>query len=126
MTKQMTTMEVANKLVELCKQGKNEEVANTLYAPDIVSVEAAAMANLPAEARGREAVAAKGKWWTDNHTVHSASCEGPWPHGDRFIVRFSYDVTNKPSGKRFPMDETALFTVKDGKIVREEFFYVTG
>lgn len=125
MTKQ-TTLEVANKLVELCKQGKNEEVANTLYAPDIVSVEAAAMANMPAEARGREAVAAKGKWWSDNHTVHSATCEGPWPHGDRFIVRFSYDVTNKPSSKRFKMDETGLFTVKDGKIVREEYFYVTG
>jgi ketosteroid isomerase-like protein len=30
------------------------------------------------------------------------------------------------SGLRFQMDETALFTVKDGKIVREEFFYVTG
>ena len=126
MTKQMTTLEVANKLVELCKQGKDREVADTLYAPDIVSVEAAAMGNLPAEARGREAVAAKGKWWTDNHTVHSASCEGPWPHGDRFIVRFSYDVTNKPSGNRFKMDEAALFTVKDGKIVREEYFYVTG
>jgi ketosteroid isomerase-like protein len=84
------------------------------------------MANMSPESRGREAVLAKSKWWADNHTVHSATCEGPWPHGDRFIVRFSYDVTNKPSGKRFNMDETALFVVKDGKIVREEFFYVTG
>jgi ketosteroid isomerase-like protein len=122
----MTTMEVGKKLVELCKQGKNHEAMETLYAPDIVSVEAAAMQNFPAEARGLEAVADKGKWWSENHTVHAATCEGPWPHGDRFIVRFSYDVTNKPSGKRFNMDETALFSVKNGKIVREEFFYVTG
>ncbi|HEX3759666.1 MAG TPA: nuclear transport factor 2 family protein [Kofleriaceae bacterium] len=122
----MTTLEVGKKLVELCKQGKNQEAMETLYAPDIVSVEAAAMANFPAEARGLEAVAAKGKWWSDNHTVHSASCDGPWPNGERFIVRFSYDVTNKPSNQRFKMDETALFTVKNGKIVREEFFYVTG
>jgi ketosteroid isomerase-like protein len=121
----MTTLDVGKKLVDLCKQGKNHEAMETLYAPDIVSVEARAMPGLGAEARGREAVAAKGKWWNDNHTVHSANVEGPWPHGDRFIVRFSYDVTNKPSGKRFQMDETALFTVKDGKIVREEFFYVT-
>ncbi|HEY0481725.1 MAG TPA: nuclear transport factor 2 family protein [Kofleriaceae bacterium] len=121
----MTTLEVGKKLVELCKQGKNEEVMQTLYAPDIVAVEARAMPGLGAEARGREAVLAKGKWWTDNHTVHSASCEGPWPHGDRFIVRFTYDITHKPSGKRLQMDETALYTVKDGKIVREEFFYVT-
>ena len=123
----MTTLEVGKKLVELCKQGKNQEATETLYAPDIVSVEAAPMANLPAEARGREAVFAKGKWWSDNHTVHSATTEGPYPHGsDRFAVRFSYDVTNKPNNKRFKMDEIAVFTVKDGKIVREEFFYVTG
>jgi ketosteroid isomerase-like protein len=121
----MTTLEIGRKLVELCKQGKNHEATEALYAPDIVSVEAAAMPGAPAEVRGREAVFAKGKWWSDNHTVHSATCEGPWPHGDRFVVRFSYDVTNKPSGRRYQMDEAALFTVHNGKIVREEFFYVT-
>lgn len=121
----MTTIEVGKKLVELCKQGKNHEAMETLYAPDIVSVEAREMPGQGAESRGREAVFAKGKWWSDNHTVHSASCEGPWPHGDRFIVRFTYDITHKPSGKRLQMDETALFTVSNGKIVREEFFYVT-
>jgi ketosteroid isomerase-like protein len=122
----MTTLEVGKKLVELCKQGKNQEATETLYSPDIVSVEAAPMANFPAEARGLAAVAAKGKWWSENHTVHSATTEGPWPHGDRFAVKFVYDVTNKPSNQRFQMEEIALFTVKNGKIVREEFFYVTG
>jgi len=121
----MTTLEVGKKLVELCKQGKNAEAMETLYAPDIVSVEAAAMANFPAEARGREAVLAKSKWWSENHTVHSAVTEGPWPNGDRFAVRFVYDVTNKPSNQRFQMEEIALFSVKNGKIVREEFFYAT-
>jgi ketosteroid isomerase-like protein len=121
----MTTLEVGKKLVELCKQGKNHEAMETLYSPDIVSVEARVVEGLPAEARGRAAVEAKSKWWSDNHTVHSASCDGPWPNGDRFVVRFTYDVTNKPSNQRFQMDEAALFTVKDGKIVREEFFYVT-
>jgi len=48
---------------------------------------------------------------------------GPYPNDDRFAVRFLYDITNKPSGKRLTMDEVALFSVKDGKIVREEFFY---
>src|SRR5215831_1039861 len=113
----MTTLDVGKKLVELCKQGKNQEVMQTLYSPDIVAVEAAAMPGLGAEARGRDAVIAKGKAWYDNHIVHSATTDGPWPNGDRFIVRFSYDVTNKPSGKRFTMDETGLYTVKNGKIV---------
>ena len=122
----MTTIDVGKKLVELCKAGKNEEAMKTLYATDIVSVEAGAPPGQSPEAHGIEAVIGKSKWWADNHEVHSAVCEGPFPHGDRFIVRFTYDVTNKPSGKRITMDEGALFTVKDGKIVREEFFYVAG
>ena len=119
----MNTIEIANKLVELCRQGKNTEALTTLYSNDAVSVEAMAMPGMNQEAQGLPAIKAKGEWWMANHEVHSASITGPWPHGDRFIVGFQYDVTNKPSGNRMQMDEAALFTVKDGKIVREEFFY---
>jgi ketosteroid isomerase-like protein len=122
----MTTMEIGKKLVQLCNEGKNHEAMETLYAADIVSVEAGAPPGTSPEAHGLPAVIAKSKWWADNHTVHSAACVGPFPHGDRFIVRFTYDITNKPSGRRMTMDEMALFTVKAGKIAREEFFYVMG
>ncbi|HEX4416754.1 MAG TPA: nuclear transport factor 2 family protein [Kofleriaceae bacterium] len=122
----MTTFEVGKKLVELCNQGKNHEVMETLYSPDIVSVEAASMPGMPAESRGLAAVRAKSEAWGAAHEVHSATVEGPFPNGDRFVVRFTYDITNKPTNKRHKMDEMALFTVKGDKIVREEFFYVTG
>lgn len=122
----MSTLEVGKQLVELCKQGENLQAIKTLYSPDIVSVEASSMPNMPAEMKGMDAILGKNKWWVDNHEVHAATCEGPFPHGDQFIVRFNYDVTNKPSGKRMQMDEAALYTVKDGKIVREEFFYSMG
>ncbi len=118
--------EVGNKYVSLCRAGRNEEALKTLYADDAVSVEAMAMPEMPPEAHGLAAIKAKGEWWTNNHEVHSASVWGPWPHGDRFIVGFRFDVTNKPSGKRMQMEEAALFTLRDGKIVREEFFYPAG
>ena len=122
----MNAFEVGKKLVELCKQGKNDEAMETLYAPDIVSVEAADMGALGRESRGYEAVQQKSKWWSENHIIHLQEVEGPYPHGDRFIVRFKYDVTNKPANRRIQMDEMGLFTVANGKVVREEFFYSTG
>lgn len=119
----MNTMEIANRLVELCKQGKNDEALSSLYANDAVSVEAMAMPGIQQESKGLAAIKAKGEWWVTNHEIHSASVTGPWPHGDRFIVGFQYDVTNKPSGTRMKMDEAGLYTIRNGKIVREEFFY---
>lgn len=122
----MKTMEIANKLAELCKQGKNMEALDTLFAQDVVSVEALAMPDAPQEAKGLAALKGKNEGWLANHEIHSASVTGPWPHGDRFVVGFQYDVTNKPSGKRMQMDEVGLYTVRNGKIAREEFFYDVG
>ncbi len=121
----MTTLDVAKKYVELVKAHKNANALETLFSRDVVSMEAAAPPGGKAESRGVEALAAKGKQWIENHEIHSLSVDGPWPHGNRFIVRFSYDVTNRPSNRRFKIDEAALFTVENDKIVREEFFYST-
>jgi hypothetical protein len=56
--------------------------------------------------------------------VHDSSVRGPFPHGDdRFCALFEFEVTFKPSGQRFKMEEVALYTVEDGKIKHEEFFY---
>jgi ketosteroid isomerase-like protein len=122
----MTTIEIAKKLVEHCNKRENHQAIESLYSPDVVSIEAGAPAGQSREVKGLQAVLGKSKWWEDNHTVHSAKHEGPWPHDDRFVVRFTYDITQKASGKRFVMDEVGLFTVANGKIVREEFFYSMG
>ena len=118
----MSTMDIANQLVDLCRQGKNHE-AKALYAADAVSVEAIAPPGGEREAKGLAAIQAKGAWWRENHEIHSAAVTGPWPNGDRFVVVFNYDVTNKPSGQRMKLDEVGLYTLQNGKIVREEFFY---
>jgi hypothetical protein len=121
----MKTNEVGERLVALCKEGRNEEASRTLYAEDIESVEASPPpGGRERVTRGLGAVLAKGTWWAENHTIHSAEVQGPYPHGeDRFAVRFVYDVTNKPTNRRITMDEIGVFHVANGKVVREEFFY---
>lgn len=122
----MTSQEVAKKYVALVKEGRNAECLDTLFDKDAVSVEAGGPPGMDRTAKGLEAIRGKSKWWNDNHTVHKAEVTGPYPHDDRFAVRFTYDITHKPSNNRMTMDEVGLFTVKDGKITLEEFFYTAG
>jgi hypothetical protein len=115
--------------VAFCKEGKHIEAIEALYAPNIVSIEAQSPPGKPARMDGITAVKGKAEWWTNNHEVHSGEVKGPWPHGDKFIVYFNFDVTPKSgpmAGKRFKMEETGLYTVKNDKVVQEEFFYHMG
>jgi ketosteroid isomerase-like protein len=125
----MSTRDVGKRLVELCKAGENATAIDELYSPKIVAMEVGDMPGFPRRIEGIDAVRKKNQWWTENHTVHSAQVGGPWPNGDRFIVHFKYDVTSKAgpmAGKRMTIEEGALYTVKDGKIAQEEFFYDMG
>jgi ketosteroid isomerase-like protein len=123
----MSVQEIGNKLVAFCKAGQNVESVKTLYADDVESIEAVAPPGASAVTRGRDAVLAANVKWLEAHEIHSATTEGPYPHGtDRFAVRFSYDVTNRASGQRMKLDEIALYTLRGGKIAKEEFFYNVG
>lgn len=122
------TIAVGKKLVELCNQGKTMEVLETLYSDDIVSVEVSGMpeVGMPREMKGIEAIKGKSKWWYDSHEIHSSSAQGPFPNGNQFIVRFEMDITPKEgpmAGQRMQMTEAGLYTVEDGKVVHEQFFY---
>ncbi len=114
-----TTTDIANDLVALCKQGDFATPGEKYWADNVRSIEG--MGDAPVS-EGKEAARGKGEWWTSNHEIHSTGVEGPYVNGDQFIVRFTMDVTFKPTGQRMQMDETALYTLKDGKIVEERFF----
>ena len=119
----MTTHEVADQLIKLCREGKFHEAVDTLYGDDVVSMEASAPPGGSRESKGLEAVKAKGEWWIANHEVHSSKIEGPLVAGNHFAATFTLDVTFKPQNKRFQMQEAAVYKVADGKVVYEEFFY---
>lgn len=118
----MEIAEIAERLVACCREGREADALETLYADHAVSVEAVDMGQ-GRETVGRAAIAGKHAWWESAMEVHEASAKGPFLHGpDRFAVIFAADVTERASGKRIKMQEVGLYTVADGKIVREEFF----
>lgn len=118
----MTTLEIANDIAALCRAGKNLDAVKKHYASDVVSHEV----NDPMKlTKGVEGVAAKNQWWTDNHEVHERKVDGPWPNGDQFALRHTFTITPKATGKKVVMDEIAVYTVKNGKVAEEKFYYAT-
>ena len=78
------------------------------------------------ETRGIGGVREKVDWWLENMQVHSFEASGPFVAHDRFVVRYDADVTDKNSKKRMQLSEVGVYTVKDGKISREEFLPLVG
>ena len=126
MGEMMNTKEVGEKLIALCQSGHFFEAIDTLYDENVVSVEAAATPDFPMELRGIQAIREKNQRWSDANEVHSVRGDGPWPHQDRFAIRWAFDVSpvsGPAKGQRVQFDEVAIYTVANGKVVKEEFFY---
>ncbi|MEM8617022.1 MAG: nuclear transport factor 2 family protein [Pseudomonadota bacterium] len=122
-----TVMDMGQTLIDHCNRGEETALMQTYYSPDAVSVEAVEMPGMGREAKGLEAIMAKGEWWVNANEVHSQKLEGPFVHGDdRFSVIFDIDVTEKATGNRTQMREIATYYVENDKIIREEFAYPLG
>jgi hypothetical protein len=117
----MNTEEVAKKVVELVRKQAWHEALDTLYDKNIVSVEAQSSDGESPEKRGLDEVRGKTDWWVNAMQINSFSVSGPFVAHDRFVVQYDLDVTEKASKKQMQMSEVGVYTVKDGKIVREEF-----
>lgn len=117
----MTNDDAITTFADMLKRGEHQEAAERFNAAHIVSIEA--MDGPMARVEGRAAVKAKSDWWYSAHEVHSAEAFGPYRNGDQFVMRFAVDVTVKETGQRVQMDEAGLYTIRDGLIVEERFFY---
>jgi hypothetical protein len=116
----MKAQEVANRLVELCREGKHVDAINELYDDNIVSREPMG------EAAGKEAVLeATNHWYSTVEELHSAYVSDPIVSGNFFACTMDIDATYKEQGRNL-MNEICVYEVKDGKIVASQFFYSTG
>jgi hypothetical protein len=121
----MTTQETAAHYHELANQRKFIEIQDSLYDENVVceEPEKAALMGMAVFTNGLEAVKAKGiARRATIETVHSYTCSEPIVAGEFFSVVLHQEVTFK--GKpRLTLEEIGVFHVKNGKVVKEQFFY---
>ena len=120
----MTTQEVADKFMSLAKENKYDVIQDELYSQDCESIEpphgaATGMGNV----KGKDAIKEKGKRFNESiEEMHGGYTGEPIVAGNHFAVAMGMDVTMKGAG-RMKMDEIAVYDVKDGKIIKEQFFF---
>ena len=118
----MTTQDVANRFHELAQEGKWLEIQDELFADNAVSIEPEHSQGMKS-AQGKEALRQKGEQFTQMvEAMHGGYSNQPQVAGNHFAVAMGMDVTMKGQG-RMQMDEICVYEVKDGKIVKEQFFY---
>lgn len=118
-----TPAEIGEAVVEAFNEHRPDiELWNRYWSDDVESIEGMGVS---LAWRGRDAMQAKGENWMAEHIVHSALAEGPYVGATGFAIRFRMDVEEKSTGNRVLMEEVGVYTVKNGKVVREEFMYGT-
>lgn len=116
-------LEVGKSLVALVRGGRGDEVEKKWWSAAVVSVEGMGVSM---EWAGHASAREKNATWEADHVVHGIEVEGPFVGASGFAVRFKIDVETKSTRQRETMEEVGVYTVKDGKIVREEFMYKAG
>jgi ketosteroid isomerase-like protein len=118
----MTAKEIANRMSELFKEYKWTQVQDELFSQDAISVEPAHSQGLQT-VQGLDNIKKKGEMFNAMvEEMHGGWVGEPIVGGNYIAVGMGMDVTMKGAG-RVNMEEICLYEVKDGKIVKEEFFY---
>jgi hypothetical protein len=117
-----TTQEIADRLVQLCKEGKYEEAQDELYSDDAESIEPPSAPGLQS-VKGLDAIKKKGQDFQNMvEAVHGGSISDPIVAGKFISFALVLDATFKGM-ERQKMEEIAVYETRDGKIVKEQFFF---
>jgi ketosteroid isomerase-like protein len=120
--KTMTTQEVADRFHELAQTGEWQQIQDELFSGDAASIEPENSPGMKT-VQGMDAIREKGRQFGEMvEEMHGGYTSAPQVGGRYFTVAMGMDCTMKGMGRQ-KMDEIALYEVKDGKIVKEQFFY---
>lgn len=118
----MSTKEIADRLVYLCRNGKVEEAKEELFSADVVSIEPFE-GLLPKETKGMEGIRKKAELFVSHvQEFYGDVISDPLVAGDYFSLAWDSDLQMKGE-KRKTNHELCVYKTKNGKIVSEQFFY---
>lgn len=118
----MTTKEIAERMSELFKENKWDQVQAELFADDAESIEPAHAQGMQS-VKGKDAIKKKGEDFNAMvEEVHGGWVSDLLAGGSYITCAMGLDITMKGMG-RINMEEVCVYEVKDGKIVKEQFFY---
>jgi hypothetical protein len=118
----MTPQEVASRMNELFKENKWQQVQEELYSDDCESIEPAHAPGLQT-VKGKEAIKQKGIMFQNMiEEVHGGWSSDVLVAGNYLTCAMGMECTMKGMG-RIKMDEVCVYEVKDGKVVKEQFFF---
>lgn len=114
----MSTRDKVKDLVQLVSSGQLMEAFETYYAENVEMQE-----NRKEPMVGKGANRERERQFVESiESVHSVATPSIVVDGDEAVVQWVMDVTLK-GGVRITMDQLAHQTWRDGRIVKERFFY---
>ena len=120
--KMMTTQQVADRMKELFDENKWDELQDELFDENCVSIEPPNTMGM-AIAQGLPAIKEKGRQFNDRIIeMHGGYVSDLLVGGNFISCAMGFDATMKGTG-RINMEEIAVYEVKNGKIISEQFFF---
>ena len=116
--------DVARDFTFMLRQGQFVAARERFWAADVRSIEPHDLpGGIAAEVSGIEAARTKTVRWFGLRNVRDVSIDGPFVTGDQFALFLDMMVAGQPNGAHQPFTEIAVFTVRDGRISEERYFY---
>ncbi len=119
-----TINEVAVDFTAMLRAGEFAAAGERYWAADVRSIEPH---DLPdgsaAYVIGFAATRAKKIRWLAAKRIADLSIDGPFVTGNQFALFMDMMITNRVGGEASPFTEIALYTVQNGHITEERYFY---
>ncbi|WP_344732926.1 nuclear transport factor 2 family protein [Spinactinospora alkalitolerans] len=118
----LSAQEVGGAYVSLFRQNRFVDTPKFM-STDMVRIAPLETAGERKELRGLEEIMANSRRLTADYEIHGVEVEGPFVAQDRFAVRFTFDEIHVPTGERATKTKMSLYTVAEGRITREVYYY---